>query len=106
MQGRPNCNAREGMSAAHQHRPGIPRWLAGGPYRFTRNPMYVGELGLWLGWSIYFGSIGLLIGFLLLCLILNGIVVPREERMLEATFQDEYLQYKARVPRWFGTLKN
>ena len=28
-----------------------------GPYRFTRNPMYVAELGLWLGWALFFGSL-------------------------------------------------
>jgi protein-S-isoprenylcysteine O-methyltransferase Ste14 len=72
-----------------------------GPYRFTRNPMYVSELGLWLGWSILFGSLLVLIGFLVLSSVVTFILVPREERSLEAAFGETYLQYKSRVPRWF-----
>ena len=74
-----------------------------GPYAFTRNPMYVAELGLWLGWAIFFGSIGVLAGAVVLSGVVNFIVVPREERSLEAIFGQSYLQYKNRTPRWFGT---
>jgi protein-S-isoprenylcysteine O-methyltransferase Ste14 len=40
--------------------------LTSGPYRLSRNPLYVAELGLWLGWAFFFGSIGVLIGFAVL----------------------------------------
>jgi protein-S-isoprenylcysteine O-methyltransferase Ste14 len=76
-----------------------------GPYRFTRNPIYIAFLGLWLGWALFFGSIGVLIGWLVLCLVANVIIVPREERDLEAAFGEFYLQYKNRVPRWFGKVR-
>jgi hypothetical protein len=33
-------------------------FITDGPYRFTRNPMYVAELALWLGWALFFGSPG------------------------------------------------
>jgi protein-S-isoprenylcysteine O-methyltransferase Ste14 len=72
-----------------------------GPYRLTRNPMYVAELGLWLGWAIFFGSPAVLIGFLVLWSVVSLIILPREERSLEAAFGQTYLQYKSRVPRWF-----
>jgi protein-S-isoprenylcysteine O-methyltransferase Ste14 len=72
-----------------------------GPYQFTRNPMYVAELGLWLGWTIFFGSPGILIGLLVLWSVVTFIILPREERSLEVAFGHTYLQYKSRVPRWF-----
>lgn len=79
-----------------------PFLMMRGPYRLTRNPMYVAELGLWLGWAIFFGSRLVLIGFLVLWSVVTFIILPREERSLEAAFGQTYLQYKSRVPRWFG----
>jgi protein-S-isoprenylcysteine O-methyltransferase Ste14 len=76
-----------------------------GPYRLTRNPMYVAELGLWLGWAIFFGSFLVLIGFVTLLCVVMLIILPREERSLEAAFGQTYLQYKSRVPRWFRKTK-
>jgi protein-S-isoprenylcysteine O-methyltransferase Ste14 len=76
--------------------------LVRGPYRFTRNPIYVAYLGIWLGWAIFFGSVSVLIVWLLWCLVAIFNLVPREERDLEAAFGESYLQYKNRVPRWFG----
>jgi protein-S-isoprenylcysteine O-methyltransferase Ste14 len=72
-----------------------------GPYRLTRNPMYGAELGLWLGWAIFFGSPLVLIGLLVLWSVVTLVILPREERGLEAAFGQTYLQYKSRVPRWF-----
>jgi len=81
----------------------IPSFLLmRGPYAFTRNPMYVGELGLWLGWSLFYGSVIVLIGFVVLCVVVNFVALPREERTLETQFGEVYLQYKRSVPRWFG----
>jgi protein-S-isoprenylcysteine O-methyltransferase Ste14 len=76
-----------------------------GPYKFTRNPMYVAELGLWLGWAIFFGSVLVLVGFLALWSVVTLIILPREERSLEAAFGQTYLEYKSRVPRWFWKTK-
>ena len=73
-----------------------------GPYRFTRNPMYVAELGLWLGWALFFGSPGVFIGFVVLLSVVSLVILPREKRGLEAAFGQAYLQYKDRVPRWLG----
>jgi protein-S-isoprenylcysteine O-methyltransferase Ste14 len=77
-----------------------------GPYKFTRNPMYVAELGLWLGWALFFGSPSVLIGCLVFWLIVNLIILPREERGLEAAFGQAYLQYRNIVPRWLGKTKH
>ena len=79
--------------------------LTNGPYRLSRNPMYVAELGLWLGWAFFFGSLGVLAGFAVLLCIVRLIILPREERSLEAAFGQRYLEYKAKVPRWLGKAK-
>ena len=75
--------------------------LTRGPYAFSRHPMYLAELTLWLGWAVLYGSVIVLVGFLLLCLVV-GVLAPREERALEAKFGDTYREYKSRVPRWLG----
>ena len=71
-----------------------------GPYRWTRNPMY-------LGWMIvYLGGILLIrswwpVAFLPLVLwAMNAYVIAREERYLEAAFGDAYRTYRAQVRRW------
>ncbi len=80
-----------------------PRYLLmNGPYRFTRNPMYVAELALWLGWAILYGSIAVFVVFLIMGPVMNSRVVSREEHNLEVRFGESYLEYKNRVPRWFG----
>jgi protein-S-isoprenylcysteine O-methyltransferase Ste14 len=75
--------------------------MTGGPYAISRHPMYIGELALWLGWAILYGSIPVLIGFAVLAAVV-GLLAPREERALEAKFGEVYRGYKARVPRWVG----
>ncbi|MFL5244890.1 MAG: methyltransferase family protein [Gemmataceae bacterium] len=75
--------------------------MTGGPYAISRHPMYIGELAPWLGWTILYGSIPVLIGFAVLGALVARLA-PREERALEAKFGVVYRQYKARVPRWLG----
>ena len=72
-----------------------------GPYAYSRHPMYLTELALWLGWAVMYGSIIVLAGLVALCVVVS-ILAPREERALEAKFGEAYRQYRARVPRWLG----
>jgi protein-S-isoprenylcysteine O-methyltransferase Ste14 len=72
-----------------------------GPYAYTRNPLYIAELTLWFGWATLFGSLVVLLGFVVLTVVII-LVVPREERGLERQFGETYRQYQARVPRWLG----
>ncbi len=80
---------------------GPKAFLKHGPYAFSRHPMYLAETGLWLGWSILFGSLTVLVGFVVMC-IGTGVVAAREELALERKFGAAYRQYQATVPRWFG----
>jgi protein-S-isoprenylcysteine O-methyltransferase Ste14 len=75
--------------------------LRRGPYAVTRNPMYLAGLTLWLGWTFFYGSVGILIGWMVLGMCVS-LMVRREERALEARFGDIYREYKRTVPRWVG----
>jgi len=71
-----------------------------GPYRFTRNPIYLGMfLGL-VGLAVAFDSLWLLAMLVPFTLIIRYGVVAREEAYLERKFGDAYRQYRARVRRW------
>jgi protein-S-isoprenylcysteine O-methyltransferase Ste14 len=71
-----------------------------GPYRFTRNPMYVGMLTVVLGWSILFGAARLLLYALALGSSFHLFIIFYEEPHLRGEFPDEYEAYCSRVPRW------
>jgi protein-S-isoprenylcysteine O-methyltransferase Ste14 len=80
-----------------------PRFLlTAGPYRFSRNPMYITVLTMWLGWTIVYGSVAISVVLLTAWFIVVFVAVPFEERRLERRFGDAYLQYKGAVPRWLG----
>jgi protein-S-isoprenylcysteine O-methyltransferase Ste14 len=71
-----------------------------GPYRFTRNPIYLGMvLGL-IGLAIAFNGLWLLMTLAPLALVIRYGVITREEAYLECKFGDVYRRYRARVRRW------
>ena len=72
-----------------------------GPYRWSRNPMYMGLTLIVLGIAIYGGSVPFLLVPVAFLLTLDLAFVPWEERRLEAAFGDEYRAYRQRVRRWF-----
>ena len=71
-----------------------------GPFRFSRNPIYLAFSLLQLGLSLWVNSLALLITLLPAVALMALVVIPREERYLEARFPSEYLPYKASVRRW------
>ena len=74
--------------------------VASGPYRFTRNPIYLGMfLGL-IGLAIAFDNLWLLMMLVPFALVIRYGVVAREETYLERKFGDVYRRYRARVRRW------
>jgi len=79
--------------------------LMRGPYRFTRNPMYVAGVLVWLGWTLFYGSVAVLIATIVFWAVWNFILIPWEERTLKAQFGESYLQYKKSVPRWLGKIR-
>lgn len=76
-----------------------------GIYRFSRNPMYVGMLLIFLGTSIACVSLF----FLLLTAtftIMSHVVVVYEERFCIQKYGDSYQEYLNRIPRWLGIPKS
>jgi protein-S-isoprenylcysteine O-methyltransferase Ste14 len=71
-----------------------------GPFRLTRNPLYLGGTAAYLGVSLGFNLGWGLIFLVPMLVVLNYGIVRREERYLERKFGGTYLAYKARVPRW------
>jgi protein-S-isoprenylcysteine O-methyltransferase Ste14 len=74
--------------------------VTGGPFRYTRNPLY-------LSMTLIYGGISALANALPAALLLPIVlrlmrrgVIEREERYLERKFGDEYIEYKEEVPRW------
>jgi protein-S-isoprenylcysteine O-methyltransferase Ste14 len=74
--------------------------ITAGPYRFTRNPMYLGMAGILVGTAIWLGSITpWLVLPAFMRIITERFIVP-EEAMLERAFGERYVDYRAAVRRW------
>lgn len=76
-----------------------------GPYRLSRNPLYVGLLVLYLGLALLAPTFwGLLLFPVAMLLTLWGAILP-EERYLHDRFGEPYDDYRRRVPRWLGPVR-
>jgi protein-S-isoprenylcysteine O-methyltransferase Ste14 len=71
-----------------------------GPYRFTRNPMYIALVLDYIGLALAVGYAWPLLFLPLVVLAVDRLVIPNEERYLEAKFGDSYRQYRQSVRRW------
>ena len=71
-----------------------------GFYRYSRNPMYLGMFLMLMGSAFLMGSIGALLPMPVFVLIIRNNFVLAEERFLEASFGERYLEYKSTVRRW------
>ena len=71
-----------------------------GPYRYTRNPMYLGMLLLYLGVALLTRLTWALLLAPVVVLLVNRIVIAREEAYLTRRFGAEYGAYRSTVRRW------
>jgi protein-S-isoprenylcysteine O-methyltransferase Ste14 len=69
-----------------------------GPYGVTRHPIYTGLSGMLLGTAL-FNGLGTWVILLLVAVVLCATRVPVEERLMSATFPEEYARYRQRVPQ-------
>ncbi|MFA5264125.1 MAG: isoprenylcysteine carboxylmethyltransferase family protein [Opitutaceae bacterium] len=76
------------------------RIIVGGPFRFTRNPIYLADLVITLGIALCLGPLVYWAVPVALFWILNTVFIPEEERKMRAIFGDEFDAYAARVRRW------
>ena len=72
-----------------------------GLYRWTRNPMYLGQAALLLGWALWLGQPWALACVAAYVLWIDRLQIPAEERALHARFGAAYDAYRQRVGRWF-----
>jgi protein-S-isoprenylcysteine O-methyltransferase Ste14 len=71
-----------------------------GPYRFTRNPMYLGFTLLFLGIALWVNTLWPLLALPFILPTIHYGVVIREEAYMERRFGDAYRAYRNRVRRW------
>jgi len=74
--------------------------VAGGLYRVTRNPMYLGLVVILLGAGVLFGTVSPFLTIPVFVWIIQKMFIEAEERFLEGIFGAQYLAYKSKVRRW------
>lgn len=74
--------------------------ITDGPYRFTRNPIYLGMALVLAGLALLLGSLLPLLVVPFFILVIDALVIRLEERMLTSEFGDTYRSYTKRVRRW------
>jgi len=71
-----------------------------GPYKYSRNPIYILFCGVPVGLGIAFDTYWALFAFIPALIIVYYSAVKKEEKYLESKFGQEYLDYKGKVRRW------
>ena len=71
-----------------------------GPFRYSRNPMYLGTVVLALGIALWVGTLPFYLVAVFLFALLAGVFIPYEEGKMERQHGDAYRAYKSRVRRW------
>ena len=75
-------------------------FVARGLYRFSRNPMYLGMALIHLGLAVALDSLGGLLALPVAALLIDRLIIAREERHLVRRFGPEYQEYQRHVRRW------
>lgn len=71
-----------------------------GPYRFSRNPIYLGFLMISIGTVLLFANVLAFVGPLIFFVFISTFVIPVEERMLTKVFGKSYTSYNKKIRRW------
>ncbi|MBS1270675.1 MAG: hypothetical protein MAG794_01637 [Gammaproteobacteria bacterium] len=74
--------------------------VTGGPYRYSRNPIYLAMIVLLVGIGFWADSLWFPVLAVLALILLSWGVISREEAYLERKFGSEYASYRSRVRRW------
>jgi len=74
--------------------------ITDGPFRFTRNPLYLSLVLLYLGITFWLGVLWPIVLLPALIFLVQQVVILREEAYLESRFGEAYRAYQARVRRW------
>ncbi|PCI20446.1 hypothetical protein COB64_01880 [Candidatus Wolfebacteria bacterium] len=71
-----------------------------GPYKFSRNPIYLGLVFLVLGFSLLINSIFIFFALIIAFIFVHTYILPREEKFLKDTYGEDYLEYREAVRTW------
>jgi protein-S-isoprenylcysteine O-methyltransferase Ste14 len=74
--------------------------VTSGPFKFTRNPMYLGITSILIALVFLLGSLPMLVAPVLFLLVMNLYYLPFEEAKMEKLFGETYNDYRQRVRRW------
>jgi protein-S-isoprenylcysteine O-methyltransferase Ste14 len=78
----------------------VQRLVTYGIFRWVRNPLYVGNFFIWMGFVVISGVLWFLPFAVVLFAVEYTYIVAYEEGVLESIFGQEYLDYKKTTPRW------
>src|SRR3954466_8527104 len=78
----------------------VQRLVTYGIFRWVRNPLYVGNFFIWMGFVVISGVLWFLPLAIVLFAVEYTLIVSYEEGVLESIFGAEYLDYKKTTPRW------
>ena len=78
----------------------VQRLVTYGIFRWVRNPLYVGNFLIWMGFVVISGVLWFLPIAIVLFAVEYTLIVAYEEGVLESIFGREYLDYKQAAPRW------
>jgi protein-S-isoprenylcysteine O-methyltransferase Ste14 len=90
---------READTTMHINKP-VSTLVQDGPFRYSRNPGYLSLTMLYAGIAVLRNTLWAILLLPLVLYVVQREVIEREERYLERTFGEEYLDYKTRVRRW------
>ena len=79
----------------------VQRLVTYGIFAWMRNPLYVGNFLIWMGFAVISGVLWFIPVAIVLFAVEYTLIVRYEEGVLESIFGEEYLSYKSRTPRWF-----
>jgi protein-S-isoprenylcysteine O-methyltransferase Ste14 len=79
----------------------VQRLVTYGIFAWVRNPLYVGNFLIWMGFVVISGVLWFLPLAVVIFAVEYSLIVRYEEGVLESIFGDEYLAYKETTPRWF-----
>ncbi len=78
----------------------VTAFVVEGPYRFTRNPIYLGFLLIYLGITLIVGTVWGIIASPFLVRTVTDAVIHMEEKYLDEKFGETYREYRSRVRQW------
>jgi protein-S-isoprenylcysteine O-methyltransferase Ste14 len=80
--------------------------ISDGPYALVRNPLYLGNLSLWLGFVVWSGLLWMVPVAIVIFVLEYAAITGFEADLLREKYPDAYAQYAAAVPAWIPRLAN